>query len=172
MAGTGADQQYAYTVAPPRFRLPAATHLGAVRLQIADLERSLAYYQRVIGLRVLETSAGRAVLGAGAVDEPVAIVELNELPGATPVPRRGRLGLYHFAILLPERASLGRFIAHLSALSEYFGMSDHLVSEAVYLTDPDGLGIEVYAARPRRGRRTLGWSARRHAHWPRASLRG
>jgi catechol 2,3-dioxygenase len=65
------------------------------------------------------------------------------------VPARGRLGLYHFAILLPNREALGRFIAHLAALGAYAGMSDHLVSEAVYLTDPDGLGIEVYADRPR-----------------------
>jgi len=65
------------------------------------------------------------------------------------VPRRGRLGLYHFAILLPDRAQLGRFARHLSEIGERAGMSDHLVSEAIYLTDPDGLGIEVYADRPR-----------------------
>jgi catechol 2,3-dioxygenase len=74
---------------------------------------------------------------------------LHHLEGATPVPTRGRLGLYHFAILLPDRAALGRFIAHLAAIGAYAGMSDHIVSEAVYLTDPDGLGIEVYADRPR-----------------------
>jgi catechol 2,3-dioxygenase len=77
------------------------------------------------------------------------MLELHERPGARPVPRRGRLGLYHFAILLPDRAALGRFVAHLGRLGAYAGMSDHLVSEAVYLTDPDGLGIEVYADRPR-----------------------
>jgi catechol 2,3-dioxygenase len=74
---------------------------------------------------------------------------LHEQPGATPVPRRGRLGLYHYAILLPDRAALGRFLAHLRDLGAYAGMSDHYVSEALYLTDPDGLGIEVYADRPR-----------------------
>ena len=63
--------------------------------------------------------------------------------------RRGAFGLYHFAILLPDRASLGRFAAHLTAEHVSFRMADHLVSEALYLWDPDGLGIEVYADRPR-----------------------
>jgi catechol 2,3-dioxygenase len=63
--------------------------------------------------------------------------------------RRGALGLYHFAILLPDRAALGRLATHLSALGVRVGMSDHLVSESFYLSDPDGLGIEVYADRPR-----------------------
>jgi catechol 2,3-dioxygenase len=65
------------------------------------------------------------------------------------VPKRGRLGLYHFAILLPDRPGLGRFARHLADSGIYAGMSDHRVSEAFYLTDPDGLGIEVYADRPR-----------------------
>ena len=73
----------------------------------------------------------------------------SELPGVTPVPKRGLLGLYHFAILLPDRASLGRFLRHVTALGVHVGMADHLVSEALYLTDPDGLGIEVYADRAR-----------------------
>jgi catechol 2,3-dioxygenase len=151
MAAAEPHRQYAYTDAPAGYRLPADTRLGAVRLQVADIARSVAYYQELIGLRVLETSSGRAVLGAGAGagSDASAVVELNELAGANPVPRRGRLGLYHFAILLPDRAALGRFIAHVSALGVYAGMSDHLVSEAVYLTDPDGLGIEVYADRPK-----------------------
>ncbi|HYJ79167.1 MAG TPA: VOC family protein, partial [Longimicrobiaceae bacterium] len=68
---------------------------------------------------------------------------------AAPVPRRGRLGLYHFAVLLPDRAALGRFAGHVAGLRIPAGMSDHFVSEAMYLTDPDGLGIEVYADRPR-----------------------
>jgi catechol 2,3-dioxygenase len=70
------------------------------------------------------------------------------------VPRRGRIGLYHFAILLPDRAALGRFVAHVSAMGAHAGAADHLVSEALYLNDPDGLGIEVYADRPRASWRT------------------
>ena len=136
-----------YGIAPPGYRLPEATRLGRVRLQVADLERSIAYYETVIGLRVLERLPGVAHLGPSGSDR--VLVELHEKRGVRPVARRGHIGLYHFAILLPDRASLGRFVAHLASLGEYAGMSDHFVSEAVYLTDPDGLGIEVYADRPR-----------------------
>ncbi|MFN2564220.1 MAG: VOC family protein [Gemmatimonadaceae bacterium] len=136
-----------YGIAPPGYRLPDATHLGRVRLQVSDLERSLTYYGDVLGFRVLERSGGRATLGAHGDDRP--LLELVERVGATPVPRRGRLGIYHFAILLPDRAALGRFIGHLGRIGARAGMSDHFVSEAVYLQDPDNLGIEVYADRPR-----------------------
>lgn len=130
-----------------RYRLPAATRLGRVALQVADLGRSIDYYERVLGLRVLARAEAVALLAAHGDDTP--LVELRERPGARPSPRGGRLGLYHFAVLLPDRASLGRFIAHLASDGVRAGMSDHLVSEAVYLHDPDGLGIEVYADRPR-----------------------
>jgi len=136
-----------YGVAPEGFRLPAAARIGRVRLQVADLGRSLRYYGEVLGFRVIERAEGRAVLGAHGSDAP--LVELVEKPGARAVPRRGLLGLYHFAVLLPDRAALGRFLAHLGQIGAYAGMSDHHVSEAIYLTDPDGLGIEVYADRPR-----------------------
>jgi len=136
-----------YGIAPPGYRLPNETHIGRVVLQVAELERSIAYYQSVVGLRVIAREGERAVLGAHGDDRP--LVELRQLAGARPVPRRGRLGLYHFAILLPERAALGRLLAHLEEIGAYAGMSDHFVSEAIYLTDPDGLGIEVYTDRPR-----------------------
>jgi catechol 2,3-dioxygenase len=136
-----------YGIAPPGYRLPAATRLGPVRLQVADISRSLEYYQRVIGLRVQAREGGGAALGADGEQHP--LVWLYERPGVRAVPRSGLLGLYHFAILLPERAALGRFIGHLGRLGEYAGSADHAVSEALYLTDPDGLGIEVYADRPR-----------------------
>jgi len=136
-----------FTVPPPAHRLPADIRLGPVQLQIADLERSIAYYERVIGLRVIERTDSSATLGPH--DDPTPLVVLQASAGAAPVPRRGRLGLFHFAILLPERAALGRFVAHLASINEYAGMADHLVSEAIYLSDPDGLGIEVYADRPR-----------------------
>ena len=136
-----------YGIPAPGFRLPNETRLGPVTLQIADMGRSLAYYERVLGLRAMSQGNGVVILGAHGDHRP--LVELRERAGARPVPRRGRLGLYHFAILLPDRASLGRFLAHLEELGAYAGMSDHFVSEAIYLTDPDGLGIEVYADRPR-----------------------
>lgn len=121
-------------------------HVGPVQLQIADLGRSLEYYQDLLGLQLSSSAEGRAILGAADGRE---LVVLHELKGARPAPRRGAYGLYHFAILLPDRAALGRFAAHLSRLAVPVGMADHLVSEALYLTDPDGLGIEVYADRPR-----------------------
>jgi catechol 2,3-dioxygenase len=136
-----------FTVAPPGHRLHPAAALGAVRLQVADLARSVAWYEQVIGLRALDKDAAHALLGVP--DSTVPLVELRHRAGAAPVPKRGRLGLYHFAILLPDRAALGRFISHLAELGAQAGMADHLVSESVYLTDPDGLGIEVYADRPR-----------------------
>ncbi len=136
-----------YGVRPPNYRLPDATHVGRVSLQVSDLERSLEYYQRVIGFRVLETQGTTARLGPQ--DGSNVLLELHERKGARTVPRRGLLGLFHFAILLPDRASLGRFLAHLANIDAHAGASDHLVSEAIYLQDPDNLGIEVYADRPR-----------------------
>jgi catechol 2,3-dioxygenase len=76
------------------------------------------------------------------------LVHVIEKHGVSPVPRRGRFGLYHFAVLLPDRGALGRFAAHVLGLGMAPGMADHAVSEALYLSDPDGLGIEVYADRP------------------------
>ena len=135
-----------YGLQPADFRLPDDTHLGRVALQVTDLDRSIAFYTTVLGLRVIARHGGVATLGPH--DEDRVIVELRA-GATTPVPRGGRQGLFHFAILLPDRASLGRFLVHLSQIGARAGASDHLVSEAMYLTDPDGLGIEVYADRPR-----------------------
>ena len=132
---------------PSGYRLPESTHLGRVRLQVADLDRSIDFYKSVLGFRLIERTGDYARLGPHG--ENTEIVHLHQLRTARPVPRRGLLGLYHFAILLPDRASLGRFVSHLGEIGAYAGMSDHFVSEAVYLTDPDGLGIEVYSDRPR-----------------------
>jgi len=140
-------------IAPPAFRLPDAAHVGAVRLQVSDLERSIDYYERVVGLRTIARDDGMAGLGA---DSTRPLVWLREKGGIRPVPRRGVFGLYHFALLLPERAALGRFVAHILRSGVRFGAADHLVSEALYLTDPDGLGIEVYADRPESGWRHAG----------------
>ena len=136
-----------YGEAPAGSRLPDATRLGRVRLQVADLERSLAFYQGTLGFRVLRREGARAELAVHGDD--AVLVELDERRGASPAPRRGRLGLYHFAILLPNREALGRFVRHLGEIRTPAGAADHLVSEALYLQDPDNLGIEVYADRPR-----------------------
>jgi catechol 2,3-dioxygenase len=135
-----------YGAAPPAYRLPMGTHVGPVTLQISDLTRSLAYYQTVLGLTLLSQQDNGASLGT---PNGTPLVTLRERPSARPVSRNGLLGLYHFAILLPDTPSLGRFVGHLAALRVPAGMSDHAVSQAIYLTDPDGLGIEVYADRPR-----------------------
>lgn len=142
-------------VAAPGFRLPAGTHVGGVKLQVADLERSLHFYTRVLGLREASVTGDSTTLAPQGADR--ILVELHERTGARPVPPGGTMGLFHFAILLPDRASLGRFLIHLGTTGALIGMADHAVSEALYLTDPDGLGIEVYADRPRSS-----WQIREH----------
>jgi catechol 2,3-dioxygenase len=136
-----------FGIPAPGFRLPATTRLGRARLQVADLARSLDYYTSVIGLRLLSQERGQAALGPHG--EETRLVELVEKPGARTVPPTGLLGLYHFAILLPDRPSLGRFVQHVRQQRVRAGSADHAVSGSIYLWDPDGLGIEVYADRPR-----------------------
>ncbi len=148
--GAGAPQPAApgtYGVPPTAFRLPDATTLGLVRLQVADLGRSLAFYEGVLGLRAIEQTEAQATLAAHGDDR--GLIELQARPGARPAPRRGVLGLYHVAILLPDKPALGRFVRHLGDIGAQAGAADHLVSEAFYLQDPDNLGIEVYYDRPR-----------------------
>ncbi len=136
-----------YGIAAPAYRLPEAARIGAVHLQVSNLQRSIDYYEHVIGLRVAARDGERATLTAQDSAQP--LVELHEEPGVTPPPKRGLFGLYHFAILLPSRGDLGRLIANLASMGLRMGAADHLVSEAIYLTDPDGLGIEVYSDRLR-----------------------
>jgi catechol 2,3-dioxygenase len=117
--------------------------MGLVELSVSDLDRSLAYWQDAIGLRVLSRENGTAELGA---DTP--LVRFVEESGARPA--AGFTGLFHVALLVPDRPSLGRFLAH--AVRDQIpltGLSDHVVSEAIYLRDPDYHGIEIYADRPR-----------------------
>jgi catechol 2,3-dioxygenase len=136
-----------YGQPPKGHRLPDQLSLGGVRLQVSDLPRSTDYYQSVLGLTTFDKSAKSVQLAPQGTTE--SLVELVERKGARPAPRRGRLGLFHFAILLPDRSSLGRFVKHLGTIGAQAGAGDHLVSEAFYLQDPDNLGIEVYADRPR-----------------------
>ena len=117
--------------------------MGRVELSVSDLERSLEYWQRAIGLRVLERDGGVASLGADT-----ELVRLVEEPGATSA--RGYAGLYHVALLLPSRRDLARWLASAAQSQVPLeGLSDHAVSEAIYLRDPDQHGIEIYADRPR-----------------------
>lgn len=131
-------------------QLPPTTGIGSVHLAVADLERALAFYTEAIGFRILRRDEDSATLGAGR--QPLLL--LSEQPGARPA--RGVTGLYHFAILLPARRDLAVALARLLELRiPLQGASDHAVSEALYLADPDGNGIEIYRDRPR-------------AEWPRA----
>jgi len=136
-----------FGISPPSYRLPDAAHVGRVRLQVSDLSRSVDYYENVIGLRAIDRNRATASLGVQQDDVP--LVELHERNGVVPVRQHGRLGLYHFALLVPKRADLGRFVSHIADADVRVSAADHLVSEALYLWDPDGLGIEIYADRPR-----------------------
>jgi catechol 2,3-dioxygenase len=119
------------------------TGMGAVELTVADLDRTLDYWQRQIGLRVLERGEGWASLGTDT-----ELLRFVEEPGAQP--DTGHTGLYHVALLVPDRVSLARWLAHAARdRVPLTGLSDHAVSEALYLRDPDHHGIEIYADRPR-----------------------
>jgi catechol 2,3-dioxygenase len=134
-------------IAPAKVReesIHSDTALGAVHLNISDLSKSLQFYQEVLGFQVHRRAGETAYLGAGKAD----ILVLNERHGA--VLPRFSTGLYHFAVLVPSRLELARSLRRLIE-TEYplQGFADHLVSEAIYLADPDGNGIEVYRDRPR-----------------------
>ena len=126
-------------------RLPAGARIGAVELRVTDVDRSLAFYTEVIGLAVLRREGGRAEIG------PAGGRTLLRLEGdarATPRPR-GTSGLFHVAILVPDRVALGRALGRIAAARwPLSGAADHLVSEALYLSDPDHLGLEIYRDRP------------------------
>ena len=125
--------------------IAAATRMGAVHLTVADLARSLEYYRESIGLDVLArraTAARRSAPGRRACSSSSRCRARS--------PRPGRTGLFHFALLLPDRRSLARWVAHaVRERVRLAGASDHFVSEAIYLSDPDRHGIEIYADRPR-----------------------
>lgn len=124
--------------------LSPETQMGRVHLSVADLSRSLDYYQHSIGLRLLDEDETWTYLGCG----DRSLVALREKEGVRP--DYPTTGLYHFALLLPARPDLARTLHHLlNNKVPMSGWSDHAVSEALYLTDPDGHGIEIYRDRPR-----------------------
>jgi catechol 2,3-dioxygenase len=128
----------------PGARLSAATRLGAVHLIVTDLDRSIGFYERSIGLRVDGRDERSARLGAGGED----LVVLHEDRDA-PAPG-AHAGIYHLALLHPSRTELARAAARLARTrTTITGASDHGFSEAIYLSDPDGIGIELYADRLR-----------------------
>lgn len=119
-------------------------YVGEVSLKVMNLDTAIAFYKDVIGFNVLEKTSETAILTA---DGHTPLVTLEQPAGV--LPKSGRTsGLYHFAILLPSRADLASFLKHLLQNGYRFGAADHYVSEAIYLNDPDGNGIEVYCDRP------------------------
>jgi catechol 2,3-dioxygenase len=130
--------------AAPRAALADATRLGEVHLTVTDLERSLAFYEHAIGLRVHRREQAIAALGAGEQD----LVVLHEDPAARPAGRHG--GLYHVALLYPTREELARVAIRLAITRVPIqGASNHGTHEAIYLPDPDGNGLELAADFPR-----------------------
>jgi catechol 2,3-dioxygenase len=128
---------------------PASIHpdtaIGTVTLRVADLNRSLRFYEGVLGFKPLTRKDGIVILGDQA---NTPLLELRELPGAPAQPLRST-GLYHVAILMPTRADLGLVLLRMAQAGIEIGQGDHLVSEALYISDPDGNGLEIYRDRPR-----------------------
>jgi catechol 2,3-dioxygenase len=121
-----------------------AVAAGGVELTVSDLDRSVEYYTRSIGLQLLTRDAGQARLGVpGRV-----LVALRERPGALPPPPSSP-GLSHFAPQVPGRADVARFAQHYAAQGLEFSLSNHIVAHSCYVFDPDGHGIEITSRRPR-----------------------
>lgn len=139
MSALGTDQLTRVSIHPD-------TSMGTVRLTVSDLDRSRSFYERAIGLRSTERDDGTLAFGV-AGERP-----LVELRGERSAPRldRSATGLFHLAVLVPSRLDLAFALARVAeARWPLDGASDHLVSEALYLSDPDGNGIEIYRDRPR-----------------------
>src|SRR3954449_5996087 len=129
---------------PTQGEIAPTTTVGAVHLTVGDLERAVGWYRAALGLQPLEQGTGRAALGVDGRE----LLVLVEEPGARP--SQGHTGLYHFALLVPERRDLARWLAYAARERvPLAGLSDHFVSEAIYLSDLDGHGIEIYWDRPR-----------------------
>lgn len=130
--------------APTEPTLPAGLRMGAVRLRVTDAARSAAFYTGTVGLSLLgRNDDGSLRLGVGGQ----TLIELVGAPDASLRPR-GTTGLFHVALLVPDRPALALVLRRLVAQGVRLGASDHLVSEALYLDDPDGNGIEIYRDRP------------------------
>lgn len=121
------------------------TVLGEVHLKVSNLARSIQFYKEVVGLQVRDQASKSASF---TVDGQKTLLTIHEVKGAI-VPRKSSAGLYHFAILVPDRKSLGLSLRNLIQSGIHIGQADHLVSEALYIADPDNNGIEIYRDRPR-----------------------
>jgi catechol 2,3-dioxygenase len=133
------------TTNPAIFRIAPATRLGHVHLTVANLDRQIEFYEKVIGLQLHGREGRTARMGVGAHD----LLRLTEQPGARRY--RNTTGLYHFAILLPSRRELARAIARLFAIRWPNSPTDHVMTQTTYLDDPEGQNIELYADTPEAG---------------------
>ncbi|SNZ12490.1 catechol 2,3-dioxygenase [Natronoarchaeum philippinense] len=124
--------------------LPPETRMGMVTLRVNDLDEQVEFYRRVVGVPTVDREGDRATLRAGET----ALVELVEAPEATERPRTAA-GLFHLAIRVPDRGALADALARVRSEWRLAGASDHDASEALYLSDPEGNGIEIYRDRPR-----------------------
>jgi catechol 2,3-dioxygenase len=134
----------------PAYAVPAGTSIGHVHLQVTDLNRALGFYRDLLGFEVMLLAGGQAAfLSAGGYHHHIGLNTWHSL-GGRPAPREGVAGLYHAAILYATRAELATIVKRLiQAGYPLRGASDHGVSEAIYLDDPDGNGLELYWDRPR-----------------------
>lgn len=128
------------------YQLNPETSLGIVKLKVSNIEDSIAFYERVIGLKTTRRTTVTASLSANGND---TLLELEQINTPYTGSHRGHTGLYHFALLVPSRKALGNILKHLIHSKIAIGQADHLVSEALYISDPDHNGIEIYRDRPR-----------------------
>lgn len=130
-----------------QFHKHPAMYIEHLHLKVANIEQSLNFYQDVLGFRVLEQKANQAQLSAGGMK---SLITIEQFENSTPL-NPTNTGLFHMAFLVPSRIDLAKVMRHLIDVRYPLqGASDHLVSEALYLADPDGNGIEIYADRDAR----------------------
>lgn len=131
-----------------RSPVPSGVRIGHVHLKVSDIDRALGFWRDVLGFDVMQRRPGAVFLSAGGYHHHIALNTWDSEGG--PPPPQGTTGLYHVAILYPTRADLGRALARVRASGHRLtGASDHGVSIALYLDDPDGNGVELYWDKPR-----------------------
>ena len=134
-------------LASPAVPVDPGVRIGHVHLKVSDIQRSLGFWRDVLGFEVMQQREGAVFIAAGGYHHHIALNTWDSLGG--PAPAKGTTGLYHVAILYPSRAALGRALARVHAAGiTLTGASDHGVSIALYLDDPDGNGVELYWDKP------------------------